>query len=91
MIWFDIAVILFLALRMVVFGSMQPRLFDRKNNLSSLTIDKRQEERLSVIDEEGDSLNLLKLRPSILGSPQLHIHVIPDLNDILWLHGVFSI
>jgi len=62
---------------------MQPRLFDRKNNLSSLTIDKRQEERLSVIDEEGDSLNLLKLRPSILGSPQLHIHVIPDLNDIL--------
>ena len=83
MIWFDIVVILFLILRMVVFGSMQSRLFDRNNNSSSLAGDKGQEERLSVIDEEGDSLNFLKLRPSVLGSLQLHIYVIPDLNDIL--------
>jgi hypothetical protein len=30
MIWFDVAMILLLTLRMVVFESTQPRLFDRK-------------------------------------------------------------
>jgi|GEM_PF-4139397 len=40
MIWFDVAMILLLTLRMVLFGSTQPRLFGRKNNSSPLVGDK---------------------------------------------------
>jgi hypothetical protein len=61
MIWFDAAVTLLLTLRMVLFGSTQPRLFDRKNNSSSLVGDKGQEESLTVADEEGDSLRLSEI------------------------------
>ena len=68
MIGFDVAVILLLTLRMALFGSLQPRQFDRENNSSSLVGNKAQEKSFSVVDEEGDYLQLFDIASRNIGS-----------------------
>jgi hypothetical protein len=80
MIWFDIAVILLLTLRMVLFGPMLPRLLDPENDSSSLAGNKGEEESLLDADgDEGESLQLSEIGTATPGVLQLHIHVMPDL------------
>ena len=79
MIWCDIAAMLLLTLRMVLFGPTQPRILDGENDSSLFVGENGQEENLSVTDEEANLFNLAALPSLILGVLQLHIHVMPDL------------
>lgn len=79
MIWFDLAIILLLTIRIAVIGATVPRLPDPENP-SSVLASGVEEDSLRVTNAEADEA----YPPSDISLPnaevlQLHIYVMPDL------------